>query len=276
MNKFWEHPFFIIGKFALTPSKLVGFLLVLFIATVFLSLLRRFFLNKRPLTFSEKGRRVSLYQLIKYVTWVLAISFCITILGFDVTILVAGSAALLVGLGFGLQNIFSDFISGLLMLLEGKVKIGDVMEVEQIVGKVQEINLRTSVLLTRDGYNIIVPNHKFITDNLINWSHQSLERRFQINIGVSYGSDVELVTKILIDCSLKQKELINNDKLRSFVRFSDFGDSALLFNLMFWTNDIFSVEQVKSDLRYKIFNAFQENNISIPFPQRDVHIIKPE
>lgn len=276
MNKFWEHPFFVIGKFELTPGKLVGLLLILIIATVFLSLLRRFFLNKRPLTFSEKGRRVSLFQLIKYITWVLAISFCITLLGFDVTLLVAGSAALLVGLGFGLQNIFSDFISGLLMLLEGKVKIGDVMEVEQIVGKVQEINLRTSVLLTRDGYNIIVPNHKFITDNLINWSHQSLERRFQINIGVSYGSDVELVTKILIDCSLKQKELINNDKLRSFVRFSDFGDSALLFNLMFWTNDIFSVEQVKSDLRYKIFKAFQENNISIPFPQRDVHIIKPE
>ncbi|MDE3254279.1 MAG: mechanosensitive ion channel, partial [Bacteroidota bacterium] len=246
------------------------------IATVFLSLLRKFFLQKRPLTFSEKGRRVSLYQLIKYVTWVLSISFCITLLGFDVTILVAGSAALLVGLGFGLQNIFSDFISGLLMLLEGKVKIGDVMEVEQIVGRVREINLRTSVLLTRDGYNIIVPNHKFITDNLINWSHQSLERRFQINIGVSYCSDVDLVTRILIDCSLRQKELIHNDKLRSFVRFSDFGDNALLFHLMFWTNDIFSVEQVKSDLRYKIFKAFQENHISIPFPQRDIHIIKPE
>ena len=114
---------------------------------------------------------------MRYFVWVFVISVSIVILGFDITLLVAGSAALLVGIGFGLQNIFSDLISGLFMLFERKVKVGDVMEVDNIVGKVKAINLRTSELLTRDGYNIIVPNHKFITENVVNWSHNSYDQQ---------------------------------------------------------------------------------------------------
>lgn len=276
MNEFWQQIIFKIGNFVLTPAKLAGVVAVIFLIWILLLITRRILMHKKDLSFSEKSRRQSVYQLLRYLAWIVAVVLCISVLGFDITLLIAGSAALLVGLGLGLQNIFSDLVSGLFMLFERKVKAGDVMEVDNIVGKVQKINLRTSVLLTRDGYNIIVPNHKFITENVINWSHQSFDRRFQVEVGVSYGSDVDLVTSILLQCAEQQEELIREEPHKPDVRFQDFGNSALIFLLMFWTKDIFIVEQVKSDLRYKIFKAFKENKITIPFPQRDVHIIQQQ
>lgn len=275
MNEFWKQVIFKLGKFTITTGSLTGFLLVLLITWLVLSFIKRLMLRNKTISISEKGRRISLYQLLKYFTWVVVVALSLRVMGFDVTIFVAGSAALLVGIGFGLQNIFSDLVSGLFMLFERKVKVGDIMEVDNIVGKVLSINLRTSVLLTRDGYNIIVPNHKFIIENVINWSHNSYDRRFHLVVGVSYKSDVVLVTKILLEATKDQVELIKDEKHKPFVRLQDFGESSIEFNLMFWTYDIFRVEQVKSDLRYKIFQAFKENNVVIPFPQRDVHIIQP-
>lgn len=274
MKDFWQQIIFHIGNFILTPEKLIAVLLVIVITWILILILKRIILTRKNLTVSQTGSRTSLYQLIKYFLWVIAFSSSISILGFNVTILVASSAALLVGLGFGLQNVFSDLISGLFMLFEQKVKIGDVMEVDNIVGSVQHINLRTSVLLTRDGFNIIVPNHKFITENVINWTHQGFQRRFHIEISVSYTSNAEEVTAILITCAAGQEELLKDEKHKAFVRLQDFGDNGLVFYLMFWTADIFRVEQVKSHLRYKILKAFQEKNIIIPFPQRDIRIIQ--
>ncbi len=276
MKEIWEYKLLELGGFVLTTAKVAGVLLATFLTWLFLTLFKKYLTHKTYLTLGEKGRRLSLYQLVRYFVWVLVVSVCITILGFDVTLLVAGSAALLVGIGFGLQNIFSDLISGLFMLFERKVKVGDVMEVDNIVGRVVAINLRTSELLTRDGYNIIVPNHKFITENVINWSHNSFDRRFEIEVGVSYSSDVDLVTKILMECAMSQKELIKGSEHMPHVRFQNFGDSSLVFLLMFWTNDIFPVEQIKSEIRYKIFKAFRDNNVVIPFPQRDVHIFNQQ
>lgn len=273
MKEFWEKILFKLGAFTITPAKIAAILIVVIITWVLLLIFRKLLLRSKDIGVGERGRRISLFQLIKYFVWVLVISICIRIAGFDITILVAGSAALLVGIGFGLQNIFSDLISGLFMLFERKVRVGDVMEVDSIVGKVQAINLRTSVLLTREGYDIIVPNHKFITENVVNWSHHSYDRRFQVEVGVSYASDIDLVTACLLQCSAEQTELIKADHHKPIVRFSDFGDSALIFYLMFWTKDIFHVEQIKSELRYKIFRSFRENKITIPFPQRDIHVI---
>lgn len=273
MNEFWDKILFKLGEFTITPAKIAATFLVIIITWFVLLLIRKILLHPKKMDATERGRRISAFQLLRYFVWVIVFSICIKIAGFDITILVAGSAALLVGIGFGLQNIFSDLISGLFLLFERKVKVGDVMEVDNIVGKVQAINLRTSVLLTRDGYDIIVPNHKFITENVINWSHNSYERRFQIEVGVSYGSDVELVTKCLLACANQHKELIKTEDHKPLVRFSDFGDSALIFYLMFWTKDIFHVEQIKSEIRYKIFQSFKDNKVTIPFPQRDVHVI---
>ncbi len=276
MNEIWNQKIFELGSFVLTVGKLAAVVFTVFITWLILLLIKKHLIHKKERTKGDRARRLSLYQLIMYFIWVLVISVSINIMGFDITLLVAGSAALLVGIGFGLQNIFSDLISGLFMLFERKVKVGDVMEVDNIVGRVVAINLRTSELLTRDGYNIIVPNHKFITENVVNWSHNSFDRRFEIQVGVSYSSDVVLVTKILMDCAMSQKELIKASEHKPNVRFQDFGDSSLVFLLMFWTSDIFPVEQIKSELRYKIFQSFRDHKVVIPFPQRDVHIFNSD
>ena len=122
---------------------------------------------------------------------------------------------------------------------------------------------------------IIVPNHKFIIENITNWSHNSESTRFKVEVGVAYGSDVQLVKSILLNCANEQAEVIkekDGDSHKPFVRFIDFGDSALQFEIFFWTTNIFHVEYIKSDLRFAIDREFRAKGITIPFPQRDVHI----
>jgi small-conductance mechanosensitive channel len=128
-------------------------------------------------------------------------------------------------------------------------------------------------VLTRDGIMIIVPNHKFIIEKITNWSHNSESTRFKVEVGVAYGSDVERVKTLLLDCAQSHPKIITNkEDHKPFVRFVDFGDSALKFEIFFWTTDIFNVEHIKSDLRFSIDKQFRDNAITIPFPQRDLHI----
>jgi len=142
------------------------------------------------------------------------------------------------------------------------------------VGKVFEIKLRTTRAITRDDKVIVVPNHKFISDIIHNYTQNHRTTRESVSIGVAYGSDVNLVTQLLEEVAHEQKRVLKNPK--PFVLFDDFGDSALLFSLHFFTNDSFADPKIKSDIRYSINAKFQENNISIPFPQRDVHIIQDQ
>lgn len=191
-------------------------------------------------------------------------------LGFQINVLLAGSAALLVGIGFGLQPIFADLVSGLFLLFEGTVKIGDVIEADGVVGKIHQINLRSTEVRTRDNMIIIVPNSKFVVEKVVNWSHNAESVRFYVDIGVAYGSDVEMVMRVL------KEEMDRNSGIErtpgSFVRFTSFGDSSLDFQLIFWTNDPFNVENLKSDLRRAIHARLKAEKIEIPFPQRDIHI----
>lgn len=186
------------------------------------------------------------------------------------TFFLAGGAALLVGLGFGLQNIFSDFVSGVAILFEGTIEIGNIIEVEKVIGKVEKISLRNTQVITRDGFLIIIPNHKFVSENVINWSHHNNNVRFSINVKVAYGSDTRLVSNILLECV--QKHSLALHKPLPMVRFEDFGDSGLEFKLFFWSKEVFNIEIVLSDIRFMIDKQFREHNISIPFPQRDLHI----
>ncbi|MBN2521061.1 MAG: mechanosensitive ion channel [Bacteroidales bacterium] len=220
----------------------------------------------------EVGKSYTIYQVIKYSLWVIAITFILETLGFKITILLAGSAALLVGLGLGLQEIFKDIVSGVFMLFEGNLKVGDILELEGMVGKVKEVGLRTSKMETRDNIIIVVPNSKFITGNVINWSHIDTKTRFNVEVGVAYGSDVNLVEKVLLSCAEDNKNISQTPK--PFVRFNNFGESSLDFQLFFWTVDSFGVENIKSQLRFSIDKAFRDNQITIPFPQRDVYLKK--
>jgi small-conductance mechanosensitive channel len=191
-------------------------------------------------------------------------------IGLKLNMLLAGSAALLVGVGLGLQNTFNDFVSGIILLFEGTIKVGDVLEIDNDVVKIQQLGLRTSSAINRDDISIIIPNSLLITSRVINWSHQSKKTRFRIKVGVTYGSDVDLVLKILKESAYEHPEVKNRSSISA--RFVDFGNSSLDFELLFFSTDIFRIENIKSDIRKTINRKFIENNITIPFPQMDVHI----
>ena len=219
----------------------------------------------------EAGSVYSIYQIIKYFIWVFYFIVALQTVGFNLTVLLAGSAALLVGLGLGIQQLFNDYASGIIMLFERNVKIGDIMELEdKTVGKVIFIGLRTSKIETRNNIVLIIPNHKFINDSIINWSHIEADTRFDLKVGVAYGSDVELVKEVLLKVAQNHSDINKNPE--PTVLFKDFGDSSLDFSLMFWTKRTWRIEPIRSDLRFAIDKAFRENRIEIPFPQTDVHI----
>ncbi len=249
-------------------------LIILVLTGLMLKLIKKGLMRYSQRSTIDSGSVLSIYQIIKYIIWVVAIGIALDSLGFKLNILLASSAALLVGLGLGIQQIFNDYVSGLLILFEQNIKVGDVMEVEnQMVGKVIRIGLRTSKLKTRDDIIVVIPNSKLVSENTINWSDVAGRTRFHVNVGVAYGSDTRLVEKVLLQCA-NQITAISADP-KPFVRFSEFGDSSLDFQLYFWVNDPFYVENTKSNLRFAIDDEFHKNQIQIPFPQRDVHIIPP-
>lgn len=216
------------------------------------------------------GKSHTIYRLLKYFIWIISILLILQTIGVKIGFLLAGSAALLVGLGLGMQEIFKDIVSGLILLFERNMKINDVVEVEEEIGKVKEIGFRTTKIETRDNIIHIIPNSKFIIGDVVNWSHIQKLTRFNVDVGVAYGSDVRLVEKVLHDCAVNHKSVAR--KPNPFVRFTDFGDSSLDFQLFFWTDESFYVENIKSDLRFEIDKKFREQKIQIPFPQRDVHV----
>jgi small-conductance mechanosensitive channel len=256
----------------ITVYSLLMVFLIFVIAEILIWTLRRIF-KKRiyPKPNIDIGKSHTIFQLLKYFIWITTILLILQTIGIKVTFLLAGSAALLVGLGLGLQEIFRDIVSGLILLFERNMKINDVVEVDEEIGKIKEIGFRTTKIETRDNIIHIIPNSKFITGDVVNWSHIQKLTRFFVNVGVAYGSDVRLVEKVLHDCAISHKKVAK--KPIPFVRFTDFGDSSLDFQVFFWTDDSFFVENIKSDLRFEIDKKFRENKIQIPFPQRDVHII---
>jgi small-conductance mechanosensitive channel len=163
-------------------------------------------------------------------------------------------------------------ISGIIILFEGNVAVGDILEVDGLVGTVKEIKLRTSLIKTRDGIYIVVPNNRVVNEKVINWSTHTKLTRFNVAVGVAYGSDIEKVKTLLLQ-SANEHELISK-RPTPIVIFNDFGDSSLQFEVYFWTQDSWKIELIKSDLRFAIDNLFRKNNIQIPFPQRDVHLIQ--
>jgi small-conductance mechanosensitive channel len=219
----------------------------------------------------NKGGQHSLFQLIKYFLWIVTIVLVLETIGVKVTFLLAGSAALLVGVGLGLQQTFNDVISGIILLFEGSIKIGDIIEIDGKVAKVLSIELRTSQVIDRDDIIVIVPNSKIVTDKVINWSHNTEKTRFSIDVGVAYGTDVDLVIDLLEKSAAEHLQCLSDDQKPTAI-FSYFGDSAILFKLFFMSDELFRIEQIKSDIRRIISRKFSENTIQIPFPQRDLHL----
>lgn len=244
---------------------------VAFLVIKTLKYITRRFKKNNP---DSHGRIESFVQIQKYIVWFIALLVCFKIFKVDLSSFIVSAGAVVVVLSFGLQGLFADFISGIIILFDGTIKSKDIIEVGTTIGKVEKITLRNTTLITRDDYTIIMPNKKFITENVTNWSHNNNIMRFSVRVGVAYGSDTKLVSKLMMVCA-ESHSLVSKQR-KGFVGFKDFGDSALIFELYFWSTEIFRIEILKSDLRFMIDKSFRENGITIPFPQRDLHIIQPK
>jgi len=251
----------------------IGLLLlvtVVFLLTGFVLKWLRILLTQR-MEAEDKLKFISVFKFIRYVVYMVVILLTMSAAGIDITLLLTASAALFVGLGLALQELFQDVIGGIFIIIDKSLHVGDIIEVDNKVGKVFEIKLRTTRAITRDDKVIIIPNHKFISDIIYNYTQNHKTTREQVKIGIAYGSDVVMATKILESIADGQNGILKSPK--PFVIFEDFGDSALLFSMNFYTLDSFNVPKIKSEMRYKLDAEFRKNNISIPFPQRDIHII---
>ncbi|MBI9068401.1 MAG: mechanosensitive ion channel [Salinivirgaceae bacterium] len=268
-----QHPFLKTEKITFNLYNLIVFLVIFFVTRLVLYIIELVFDDSVSSKKLEEGKSQSLFQIVKYFVWVIASTLFLDSIGFSVTFLIASLSALFVGLGFGIQHFFNDIVSGIVILFDHSIKVGDIVEIQgETIGKIEEISLRTSKVISRDDVVIIIPNSKFTSDNVINWSHNSFKTRFGVKVGVAYGSDVRKVEQLLIEAAKEHPQIDNEPEAR--VLFRDFGDSSLDFELMFMTDQAFRVEIIKSELRFAINQKFAENNVTIPFPQRDVHFYK--
>ena len=261
------------SNFKLTIGSLFFIIFIIIVSRILITIIR-ITLQRIAKTKSwiDEGGRYTIVQLSKYFIYTIAFVIAIQGLGINITFLIAGSAALFVGIGFGLQSILGDVFSGVILLFDGSIKVGDVVEMpNEEICKVDHIYIRTSQLKTLDGKTIIVPNSNLTKDNVINWSISDKVTRFYISVGVAYGSDTQKVKEILYQCALKHPMV---EKRRNIaVILEDFGNYSLNFKVFFWAKKTWEILNIKSDIRFAIDQAFRKNNIKIPFPQRDLHIV---
>ncbi len=272
IQEFLEFELLHIGNYVISVFTIVRIILITLVAAILLWIIKKALMRKNIVEKFDTGTAYAIYQIVKYFIWVIAFGLILEAIGIRVTVLIAGSAALLVGVGLGLQQTFNDVISGVILLSERSIKIDDILEIDGDIVKIQDIGLRTSKGLNRDQISIIIPNSLITTNKVINWSHQTRHNRFRINVGVAYGSDVDLVSEVLKQCALENTHVDKIDGVE--VQLLDFADSSLNFQLLFYSDEIFRIERIKSDIRKVIARKFKDNNIVIPFPQRDLHIKK--
>jgi small-conductance mechanosensitive channel len=197
----------------------------------------------------------------------------LNILGLDLTTLAVFGGALGVGIGFGLQQIASNFISGIILLLERTLKIGDYIELEDgRSGVLRQINMRSSILSTQDGKDIMVPNDRFITTGFLNWTHDDPHQRYEVEFGVAYDTDLHVVPP-LITAAVEKHERVASSAHPVDVVLRGFGDSAVNFAVEFWVNDTRGRDKFLSDIRFLVWDALKQEGISMPFPQREVRIV---
>jgi len=270
MNKFLDYQIIQTGNYILKAGHLFNLCIFLIAVIIVLALIKKAIYRSTRIDLPKK---FSINRLVQYIVVILAFLFSLRILGFDITVLLAGSAALLVGLGFGMQHLFNDFLSGIILLLDGTIKVGDIIEVNNMIFRVERINFRTTRMIGRDENYVIMPNSELTGNRVVNWTYERIASRFKISVGLDYSTDPALIEPLLKKAALSHPKVLKEPG--PFVRFEDFGDSALLFSLFFYTEEIFRVESIKSNIRMKMLELLRENGIQIPFPQRVVHMRPP-
>ncbi|MEP5255287.1 MAG: mechanosensitive ion channel domain-containing protein [Winogradskyella arenosi] len=242
---------------------------VIFFTTIILRVVLK--LITRNVPDENKGKFNVVYGYFRWLIYVVILFITLHSVGVNVTAVFAASAALLIGVGLALQTLFQDIISGVFILIDQSVHVDDIIELEGKVGRVVEIKLRTTRAVTIDNKVLIIPNHLYLTNSLYNWTQNGVTTRESVEVGVAYGSDVQLVKSLLLQAAKSHNQVLPHPEPK--VLFTNFGDSALDFKVVFTLGDSFTAQHPKSDIRFEIDRLFRANNIAIPFPQRDIHII---
>jgi small-conductance mechanosensitive channel len=265
------------GKIVLSLSSMVQGVVLLLLAIMFSRYLRAFIERRMAgRKHIDPGIRYTILQLVHYFFITVGLLFALkTAFGLDLTSIAVVFTALSVGIGFGLQFIAGDLASGFILLFERPVRIGDFITIagpdgKLTEGRVQSINLRTTVIVTNDHITAIVPNSKLVNQELVNWSYGEKRSRISIPVGVAYDSDVELVTRTLLRAAEGVEFVLAEPK--PSVQFLGFGESSMDFRLLVWTDRPRRHPQIKSDINYRIERLFRENRIEIPYPQRELRV----
>lgn len=268
--KILKEPYQITEHVSVSIMDVLILVAVLIVASLLLTIFRKLLSRKMPREDKKKFKVVFGYA--RWLIYLLIMLITFHSLGINVTGIFAASAALLIGIGLALQTFFQDIISGVFILVDQSVHVGDIIEIEGKVGKVDEIKLRTTRATTADNKVLVIPNHLYLTNSLFNWTQNGTMTRESVSVGVAYGSDVQLVKKLLLQAASNHPNVL--DTPEPTVLFTDFGDSSLNFKIVFTLADSFNARFPQSDIRFEIDRLFRENGITIPFPQRDIHIIE--
>lgn len=254
----------------ITVKTVLVLIVSLLIANIVFKYFKRFV--KKRLQEEDKNKFNTVFSFTSWFIYLIIFSMILSSSGVNLSAILVASSALLIGIGLALQTFFQDIISGIFIILDQSVHVGDIIELDGKVGRVEEIKLRTTRAVTIDNKVLVIPNHKYLSNSLYNWTQNGTTTRENVRVGVAYGSDVQLVKKLLIQAANEHPKVYEHPA--PMVIFENFGDSALEFKLIFTLNDSFQAIIPQSEIRFRIDELFRENNISIPFPQRDIHIIK--
>ncbi|MBN4071148.1 mechanosensitive ion channel [Crocinitomix catalasitica] len=265
------------AQFHIAVYHLFLIIIVIFVSRLTVSILKLYIhrtVSKREKL--DEGTEYIYIQLAKYFIYSVAILSVIRSFGADMELFIGALTVLGVGFALGVQYIFKDYTSGILLLFEGHVKVGDIIEIQNIndeenfVCQIQKINLRSTTVETRDNKMLIIPNSQLTHEKVINWSLGSQVTRFIIPVTVKYGSDLELVKKILLKCATDHPKIAKTRE--PMVRLVHFGDHGLEMDVLFWANQNLFIDIHKSDIRFEIDKEFRKHGVEIPFPQMDVHL----
>ncbi|MCF2876498.1 MULTISPECIES: mechanosensitive ion channel family protein [unclassified Tenacibaculum] len=270
LNKILNYTFQFNKEIGISVKSILVLIVVLILASSLLKYFKRFV--KRRLQTEDKNKFDTVFSFASWFIYIIIFLTTLNTSGVDVTAIFAASAALLIGVGLALQTLFQDIISGIFIIVDQSVHVGDIIEIDGKVGRVEEIKLRTTRAVTIDNKVLVIPNHKYLSNSLYNWTQNGTTTRESVSVGVAYGSGVQLVKELLLKAANEHPKVLEYPA--PLVVFENFGESALEFKLIFTLNDSFQALIPQSEIRFKIDQLFREHNISIPFPQRDVHIIK--
>lgn len=241
---------------------------VIIVERILQRLLIRRFLSKTRL---QPSLQYGLSRIFGYTLIAIGFYVAFQAVGFDLSSLAIVAASVGVGVGFGLQNIINNFVSGIIILAERPISIGDRIEVAGVAGRVTKIQLRSTTVVTNDNITMIVPNADFISNTVTNWSHGDPKVRIRVPVGVAYGSDLKLLQQLLLEAAGEHPKALRDPS--PVVLFNEFGDSSLNFELGVWTQEMTAAPiHFTSEMNFIIEQKLRENDIEIPFPQRDLHV----